>query len=50
MNKILQIVEKSKLVLVCTDMRLCESAEQEGFRVLNPEHVTIKKTDEILEE
>jgi len=50
MNKIVQTIEKSRLVLVCADVRLCESADNEGFRTLNPEHVTIKKMDEILKE
>lgn len=49
-NKITQTVEKSRLVLVCADIRLYESAEQEGFRALNPEHVTITRIDDVLKE
>ena len=50
MDKITQTIEKLRLVLVCADARLCESAEQEGFRALNPEHVTITRVDKILRE
>jgi len=43
-------LEKSKFILVSADKRLCESAEREGFRILNPEEVTSNRIDEILRE
>jgi predicted nucleic acid-binding protein len=49
-SKISQTVDKSKLILVSADARLCDSAEQEGFRTLNPEHITDKKIEEVLAE
>ena len=48
MNRVAQTIEKAKLVLVSADRKLCESAEQEGFRTLDPEIVTGKGVEEIL--
>ena len=50
MSKVVQTVEKAKFILVCADEKLYGSAEKEGFRILDPEHVAIAKIDEILKE
>ena len=49
-GKISQTLDKSKLIVVSADARLCDSAEKEGFRTLNPKEVTSNPVDEILRE
>lgn len=50
LNRIPETVDKSKVIFVSADKKLCDSAEQEGFRTLNPEQASADRVDKMLKE